>query len=149
MSEGGQLVHLGPEHLSRLMEIERRSFASPWREGDFLYWFGFTEALRLGWVEADGLIAYALGFPGDQRFHLPTLAVDPERRRQGVAWTLLHRVLRRVADQGATRCTLEVRAANGDALRLYAKAGFRQTGRRAGYYEDPPDDGVTMEIEIL
>ena len=149
MSDGGQLGDLGPDHLPRLMEIERRSFASPWREGDFLYWFGFPGALCLGWAEADGLVAYALGYRRDQSFHLMSLAVVPDRRRQGVACTLLQRVLRWAADQGATRCTLEVRATNGAALRLYARAGFRQMERRAGYYEDPPDDGVIMEIEIL
>ena len=73
----------------------------------------------------------------------------PDRRRQGGAWTLLQRVLRGAADQGATRWSLEVRATNGAALRLYSRAGFRQMERRAGYYEDPPDDGVLMEIEIL
>ena len=149
MSDGGQLVHLSPDQLPRLMEIERHSFASPWKEGDFLYWFGFTGALCLGWAEVDELIAYALGYHRDQSFHLTSLAVVPERRRQGVAWTLLQRVLRRAADQGATRCTLEVRGINGAALQLYAKAGFRQTERRTGYYEDPPDDGIIMEIEIL
>ena len=149
MSDGGQLVHLSPDHLPRLMQIERRSFASPWQEGDFFYWFGFTGALCLGWAEVDELIAYALGYHRDQSFHLTSLAVVPERRRQGVAWTLLQRVLRRAADQGATRCTLEVRGINGAALQLYAKAGFRQTERRTGYYEDPPDDGIVMEIEIL
>ena len=151
MSGASRLVSLGPIHLPQLMEIERCSFASPWCEEDFLYWFGVEGALCLGFARADELTAYALGYCQDRDFHLTSLAVEPEFRRRGFAWELLHQMLRQAAARGAGKCTLEVRAANRVALELYAKAGFRSVERRVNHYNDPRDDGIIMErgIEIL
>lgn len=69
-------------------------------------------------------------------------------RRRGVAWMLLGHALAVLAGQGVERCFLEVRAANQPALALYRKTGFVQIGRRRGYYSDPPDDAIVMEVHL-
>ncbi len=63
-----------------------------------------------------------------------TVAVAPKQRRQGLAEQLLQRHLGRLAALGITKVFLEVGEDNRPALRLYEKAGFRQVGRREGYY---------------
>ena len=68
------------------------------------------------------------------------LAVDPGRRRQGVAATLVRKLLREIKDP----LFLEVRAGNKPALGLYKKLGFKETGRRRSYYRNPPEDAVIM-----
>jgi len=76
---------------------------------------------------------------------LLTLAVDPAYRRQGVANSLMHAWL---ADSGAARAFLEVAADNAPAQALYAKFGFAEAGRRAGYYRrkiGPAVDAVLMQ----
>ena len=105
----------------------------------------------MGLLHCGELIGYAMGYFADRDFHLANLAVDPAYRNRGWGWQLLGQMLRMAAEQGASCCALEVRSANRAARALYRKAGFRVVGRRAAYYDDPPDDAVLMEynIEIL
>jgi ribosomal-protein-alanine N-acetyltransferase len=63
-----------------------------------------------------------------------SVAVAPKTRGRGLAGDLLRHHLARVAARGAARMFLEVGEDNAPALRLYARAGFREVGRRAGYY---------------
>jgi [ribosomal protein S18]-alanine N-acetyltransferase len=76
--------------------------------------------------------------------HIQNVAIDPAIRRQGAATALLRHVLADAAAAGAVRATLEVRAANHAARRLYEKLGFRVTATRRAYYENPPDDGLIL-----
>ena len=64
-----------------------------------------------------------------------SIAVAPARRGRGLARRLLELHLRRLAGLGARAVFLEVGEQNMPARRLYERAGFRQVGRRHGYYE--------------
>ncbi|MBZ4690253.1 MAG: rimI [Cereibacter sp.] len=65
---------------------------------------------------------------------LLTLAVAPEARRQGIGARLVAGFLTEARARQAESAFLEVAADNGAALALYDAAGFRQAGRRRGYY---------------
>lgn len=65
---------------------------------------------------------------------LLTLAVAPEARRQGIARGLLASFLAQARARQADSAFLEVAETNLAARALYETAGFRQTGRRKGYY---------------
>jgi len=71
------------------------------------------------------------------------LAVDPGKRRRGVARALLQAELAREK----TQWFLEVRASNRSALELYESAGFRVTGRRESYYSNPIEPGIVMQFD--
>jgi ribosomal-protein-alanine N-acetyltransferase len=45
--------------------------------------------------------------------------------------------------------TLEVRAFNEVARQLYSTLGFRQEGRRRGYYTDTGEDALIMWKRLL
>jgi [ribosomal protein S18]-alanine N-acetyltransferase len=64
-----------------------------------------------------------------------SIAVAPARRGRGLARQLLELHLRRLAGLGARAVFLEVGERNVPACRLYQRAGFREVGRRQGYYE--------------
>ncbi|MBQ3791400.1 MAG: tRNA (adenosine(37)-N6)-threonylcarbamoyltransferase complex dimerization subunit type 1 TsaB [Lachnospiraceae bacterium] len=72
------------------------------------------------------------------------VCVDENRRRQGVGGMLLRELIRKGADIGIDAYTLEVRASNAAALKLYEKSGFVREGVRPGFYEDPADDAVIL-----
>lgn len=68
-----------------------------------------------------------------------TVAVAPERRRDGQGGALLSAAIDAARAAGARRMFLEVSSQNAAAQALYARAGFTQVGRRARYYGDGSD----------
>jgi ribosomal-protein-alanine N-acetyltransferase len=79
----------------------------------------------------------------DTVWHIMNVAVDPDRRRAGIASTLLTRLFERVDDPDA-HYTLEVRRSNRGAMELYDRFGFRAAGVRRRYYQDNGEDAVVM-----
>jgi len=72
------------------------------------------------------------------------VAVAPEKRRQGIASALLHRLLELTEDDALRGYTLEVRTSNLGAIRLYERFGFTRKGVRRGYYTDNREDALIM-----
>ncbi len=71
-----------------------------------------------------------------------TIGVRPAARHAGLGGKLLDACIARTRDQGCERLFLEVSARNTAAAALYARAGFEEVGRRAGYYRDGADGRV-------
>jgi ribosomal-protein-alanine N-acetyltransferase len=93
-------------------------------------------------AEIDGSVGGFLlcrALPGDE-FEVLNLAVDPSRRRQGIASELLAEFL--AAATGPIH--LEVRESNAAARALYVRWGFSDQGVRPGYYHRPVEDAVVM-----
>lgn len=81
--------------------------------------------------------------------YIHDLAVHQRWRRLGAATTLLEHTINAARALGARRATLEVRASNIGARRLYEQSGFRVAGVRASYYSDPVDDALVLWRESL
>lgn len=82
---------------------------------------------------------------GEQNLcQLDSMAVHPGARRHGIGFALLQHLLDWAARSGARRFSLEVRASNDPALRLYERFGLRQEGRRPRYYADPEEDALLL-----
>jgi tRNA threonylcarbamoyladenosine biosynthesis protein TsaB len=79
---------------------------------------------------------------------LENIVVAQEARRRGVGALLLRSLLERARAERATACWLEVRKSNTAARRLYATAGFQESGRRRGYYQQPSEDAVLYRIDF-
>ena len=58
-------------------------------------------------------------------------------------------LLERAARMGATCSTLEVRASNEPAIRLYEQMGYVATARRKRYYPDNREDALVMWLHDL
>lgn len=78
---------------------------------------------------------------------LLTVSVVPEARRAGLGRALLAASEEGARRAGAVRLFLEVGAANAPARALYTGAGYREVGRRAGYYRLP--DGGRDDALVL
>ncbi|CAN5509412.1 ribosomal protein S18-alanine N-acetyltransferase [soil metagenome] len=76
--------------------------------------------------------------------HINTIAVEPACRAQGMATHLMRHVLEEATAAGAGRATLEVRASNTAARRLYEKLGFEIAGVRTAYYSSPDEDALIL-----
>ncbi len=68
--------------------------------------------------------------------HITTLAIEPAYQRQKLGQVLLSKLLLCAYCRGLTRATLEVRATNEPALKLYQKFDFKEAGIRKRYYSD-------------
>ncbi len=77
---------------------------------------------------------FALGRAIAGEAELLTLAIAPEHRRRGLGRHLLASFEREARRRGARSAFLEVSADNIPAIALYAAAGYREAGRRSGYY---------------
>ena len=82
-------------------------------------------------------------FQGNEA-HITEIAVRVELRGQGIGELLLIGSVRAALEYGSTVVTLEARASNFAAHRLYEKYGFKSAGVRKGYYADNREDAVIM-----
>lgn len=90
----------------------------------------------------------AAGAPVLRWGELESVAVADTARRKGIGRALCVAVLDWCREEGAVRVELEVRAGSGGAQVLYRQLGFREAGRRRGYYSDPGDDAVLMCLPL-
>lgn len=70
------------------------------------------------------------------------VSVSGDVRREGCGYKMVKQLLERGKGIGIKDYTLEVRAQNAPAIRLYEKLGFKSEGVRPGFYDDPKDDAV-------
>jgi ribosomal-protein-alanine N-acetyltransferase len=76
--------------------------------------------------------------------HINNVAVLPQLRGHGIGTTLIQHVLAEGRRLGANRATLEVRASNDAALRLYQRLGFYVAATRRNYYSNPVEDALIL-----
>ena len=96
---------------------------------------------------AAGLLGYIGSQSVPDESDMMNLAVRPDARRQGVAQALLQALEAALRENGIRSLTLEVRAGNAPAIRLYTQAGFRQVGLRKNYYFHPKEDALILKKE--
>lgn len=130
--------------LAGVLFVERACFSEPWSEKVY------RETLALPYAfyyvaEEEGRIVGTAGLQviaGEGE--ISNVAVLPEMRRRGTAAAILDRLLAEAEASGVTDFTLEVRAGNRPAIALYEGFGFREEGRRPGFYEHPKEDALIL-----
>jgi ribosomal-protein-alanine N-acetyltransferase len=139
----------------RMAEIHAEGFAIGWTRDEF-------EQMILERSIADVLVSQApfgeivTGFAISRvvigEAELLSIALDTEVRGLGLSSPLLEFHLGNLAKAGARTVFLEVADENHAALALYRAAGFREMGRRKGYYADAAGgsrhDALTMQADL-
>ena len=129
--------------LPQVVGIERRAFPTPWSLAMFVLELSKASGICLAAFVDGELAGYLVCSRYDTVWHVMNVAVDPDRRRHGIASTLLSRLFERVDDPDA-QFTLEVRRSNTGAMALYDRFGFKAAGVRRRYYADNGEDAVVM-----
>ncbi len=133
-----------------VQDVERASFPVPWPANAFRHELTQNKNARyLVAREGGRIIGYAGLWLSLDEAHITTFAVHPDRRRRKVGERLLVRVFDLATELNAEWLTLEVRASNFGAQRLYEKYGFRPAGIRRRYYSDNNEDAIIMWTERL
>lgn len=133
------------EHLPGVLEIENRSFPTPWSRKAFLSELrdnAFAHYIVL--LDGDRVVGYGGMWLLFDEAHVTNIAIHPAYRGRGLGGFLLTEMERRAAARGMKRMTLEVRPSNVMAQRLYRKHGFQPRGLRRGYYADTREDAIIM-----
>jgi ribosomal-protein-alanine N-acetyltransferase len=130
--------------LTAIETIEQRAYPTPWSRSMFASELAKPTSICLGAFEGDELLGYVINSRYVDAWHVMNVAVDPDRRRRGVATSLLERLFELTRDDERRGYTLEVRFSNEDAIRLYEKLGFEPRGIRRGYYTDNKEDALIM-----
>jgi ribosomal-protein-alanine N-acetyltransferase len=90
-------------------------------------------------VPTNQVVGFALAERGEGEGHLLALAVDAQRRGQGIGSALLGGVRERMARSGALSLRLDVRWDDPAARQFYARHGFAPQGLKEGVYSDGAD----------
>jgi len=144
-----KIREMGVEDIPDLLEIELRSFPTPWTEAIFMSQIRQKEiGLNRVIIEEGQIVGYASAWIAADELHLLSIAVEPGKRRMGIGSRLLRELIREGKEKGARRVILEVRQKNRKAQSFYFYHGFRIMGRRARYYSDTGEDALIMEKEI-
>ncbi|MBI3449549.1 MAG: ribosomal protein S18-alanine N-acetyltransferase [Acidobacteria bacterium] len=153
MSAGWLVEPMRVEHLGAVLDIERRSFASPWPEEAFLSdlsgesWAHSLVLVDPGRPEA-GPRGYICFWTLELELSIQNIATHPDDRRRGGASRLLEAAFEEAARAGCAWGWLEVRPSNEAAIELYARWGFVPVARRKRYYENDGEDAIVMRAPV-
>lgn len=126
-------------------QIERDTFAMPWSRDSFVAEMTQNKCARYLVAEDEsGVIAYAGAWLVLDEGHITNIAVQKEKRGQGVGQEITKRLMQYASNLGAAYLTLEVRKGNAVAQRMYRALGFHPVGERKKYYEDNGEDALLM-----
>lgn len=135
---------LREEDLDAVCAIEESSFSMPWRREDFQGLIEDNNSIYLIILSDDRVVGAAgytfNGFDG----YINNVVIDVDYRGQGLGRVLLQELLRVGRKNGVPEFTLEVRASNVPAIKLYESLGFKSEGRRKNFYEHPTEDAEVM-----
>ena len=141
---GPLLRPMEPSDLPSAMEIDVLCIPRPWSEAVWRQELESRFSLYLA-LEEKGEVFGQIGVRHlSGELHITTLAVRPERRRQGHARALIGAAL--AAFPEAHSVHLEVRPSNAPARALYEALGFTATGLRRRYYGD--EDALLMTLDL-
>jgi [ribosomal protein S18]-alanine N-acetyltransferase len=96
-------------------------------------------------------VGFIVGRLAADEAEILTLGVAGDWQRAGIGSLLVETFCRAAKVKGACQLHLEVAAGNAAALALYDRFGFRETGRRAGYYARagvPAEDANTLDLSL-
>jgi [ribosomal protein S18]-alanine N-acetyltransferase len=131
--------------------VEAAAYEFPWSPQIF------RDCLSAGhqcWVLQDPggeLVGYGVLSTGANEAHVLNLCVAPSQQRRGHGTRMLRHLLELARMNRAHRVFLEVRPSNGNAQRMYERAGFNEVGRRPNYYpaRRGREDAIVMAMELL
>jgi ribosomal-protein-alanine N-acetyltransferase len=142
---------MSAEDLNAIFEIEKTAFPIPWSIESFKEELNNMLATYLVAKIDDTVVGYiGMWFVLDE-CHITNIAVHKDYRNLGIASKLVKELLNECKKHESTYITLEVRAGNIPAIKLYEKFGFKKEALRKNYYrnlDNSREDAIIMSKEI-
>lgn len=137
--------------LPGVLALQTSSFSNPWTAEALAWELEHSPVSRLYVLkDPDGqTVAFCACWHLVDELHINSVAVAPDRRRQGIGSELMRGVLAAARAEGAVRATLEVRRSNEAARALYERLGFVVEAIRPDYYTNPREDALILWLRDL
>lgn len=134
-----------------LMSLEQGSrTAASWQEAQYraaLEGKAGPERVSLV-IEDEKVLGFIVARVLGDEWEIENVVVAEAAQRRGLGSRLVKELLDLARIRSAGSIFLEVRKSNHAAQRLYEKWGFSQSGRRKGYYADPPEDALLFRYSF-
>jgi ribosomal-protein-alanine N-acetyltransferase len=130
------LSEAGPRDAAAIAQLHAASFHRGWSDTEIERMLLDRQVLAHRAVSGRSFAGFVLSRIVTDEAEILSVAVAARWRGRGLARRLVDLHLRRLAGLGVRSVFLEVEEGNQPALRLYRRAGFRQVGRREGYYQE-------------
>ena len=136
----------GTGDLDALVRLEESCFDNPWPLSAFEQELQtpFSRILMALGEDKKTLLGFVNYWVVEDELHLLTIAVDHQRRRQGLGGELLRLAEADGTLRGARIGVLEVRKSNQAAQEMYGNAGYQQVGLRKRYYRNNGEDALVL-----
>ena len=142
-----KMVKMGTSHVDQVAALEKLSFNDPWSVNSISSELNNSLAYWLVAVQDELVCGYVGSQTVMDETDMMNVAVHPDFRRQGIAEALVTTLIHDLKAQGSRCLTLEVRASNIPAQKLYEKLGFCHVGTRPRYYRNPKEDAFILRKE--
>ena len=136
----------GDQDLEGVLFVESESFTNPWTREMYAWELQNRAVCHILVVRTQErpVVGFCAFWLVVDEIHINNVAILPALRGQGIGTALMNRVFEEAKRLGARRATLEVRASNDGARRLYERLGFDVAGTRRHYYTNPVEDALIL-----
>lgn len=124
----------GPRDAAVIAQLHAASFGRGWDEDEVYRLLIDSAVVAHRAMTGRALVGFVMSRMAADEAEILSIAIAPARRGRGLSRPLLDYHLRSLAGLGARAVFLEVDEHNAPARGLYDGAGFREVGRREGYY---------------
>lgn len=143
-----EVVRMIDKDIPEVAELEKACFSMPWTERSLAESLIRPAYHMFAAKENDKVVGYIGTYMAADELNITNVAVDPARRREGIGALLIRTIVQMARAYHMSTIYLEVRESNQAAISLYQKYGFRRSGKRKNFYDNPKEDGLIMRLYL-
>lgn len=143
------IIKMGSNHIADVLILEKLCFGEGWTSTPFDKELNRNDCSYFIAMENGFIVGYSGSWTILEELHITIMAVHPRHRKNKIAQRLLINLIKEGLNSGAKWVTLEVKASNIPAQKLYEKFGFSVKGRRKQYYHQDKEDALIMWTEEI
>lgn len=132
------------QDIVQVAKIEKTYLTTPWSLKEIEDSFARENYIFIVAEKNGSIIGYIGLYFILEEGNITNILVEESHRGQGIGTNLLTNMIQAAKIQGVTSVTLEVRASNEQAMRIYDHNGFEKEGTRKDYYSNPKEDAIIM-----
>lgn len=132
-----------------VMKVDQASFTNPWTEDIFHLEIGKNDHAHYFILKLENkIIGYIGMWVVIDDAQITNIAILPEFRGYKFGEKLFEFACQQAIQMGVKRLSLEVRASNIAAQKMYRKFGLVPGGVRKNYYTDNREDAIVMWVNL-